>query len=572
MKNTILGIFGIPELHEQICHHLTPHDFVACVQVNRDFCALFLPFLWHTINLFPSLENAITDHFILTLERFLSQDGRMATTRNGHMIKSFKTEDPGLVAVLPETCTNLYRLCIGDRVLFGRSTAIRPSVTPEALAAMTRNPRVTRFRMDTIDGDITEFMDLVVRSFQILESLTIGLNDDQLVHLVKPGGFLDNCPPSLRKLTLTFYEDRSDSDDDCVETRDELINLAACQQELSTTSIRTLKLERCKTFNSAPLIQLVKHLPSLETLHLDHQAFDNPHFFAETLARYCPRLVHLNLFDSICYNDEFMIVLLGASAGWKTIKAPYSVNISPLSFKVLLERSASTLENFVYERNSGIRETEAYQLLTRFENLQTCALDLWCDADVMIQPPTWACAKSLVSLRVVINRIPRPDIKENHNKRPLGQEPLHRGDSMEESRKLQKQLYARLGTLTQLECLTLGTDYSEYHWADNQEGDYSNDIGVAVNGYQYECLDFTLESGLGEMAGLKNLVTLDLTRMSHRIRAAELEWMTTNWPRLETIIDLVPQGDTPDPEVGAWLKENGRVNLHVSSSTGRQRW
>ncbi|KAG0037483.1 hypothetical protein BGZ82_002438 [Podila clonocystis] len=433
MKNTILGVVGIPELHEHICYHLTPHDYVACVQVNKTFCALFLPFLWHTVNLFPSIEDTNTDHFILTSERFLSQDGRTATVRNGHLIKSFKTEDPGLVAVLPATCTNLYRLCIGDRVQFGRSTGVRPSVTPEALATMIRNPGVTRFRMDTIDGNITEFMDVVVGSFPILESLTIGLKN---------------------------------------------------------------------------------------------------------------------------------ALLLGASAGWKTIKAPYSVNISPLSFKVLLDRSTATLETFVYERSGGIRETEAQQLLTRFENLQNCALDLWCNIAVMIQPPIWTCAKSLVALRVVINMIPRPDIKENHNKRPLGNEPLHQGDSMEESRKLQKQLYARLGSLTRLECLTLGTDFNEYFWAGDPEGHYSNDIGVAVNGYQYECLEFTLASGLGEMAGLKNLVTLDLTRMSHRIRVPELKWMSKNWPRLETIIGLFPQGDTRDPEVEAWLKDNGRVALH----------
>ncbi|KAG0025335.1 hypothetical protein BGZ81_007234 [Podila clonocystis] len=564
MKNTILGVFGIPELHEHICHHLTPHDYVACVQVNKTFCALFLPFLWHTVNLFPSIEDTNTDHFILTSERFLGQDGRTATLRNGHLIKSFKTENPGLVAVLPATCTNLYRLCIGDRVRFGRSAGVRPSVTPDALAIMVCNPRVTRFRMDTIDGNITEFMDAVVRSFPILESLTIGLKNGQLEHLVKPGGFLDNCPPTLRKLTLSFYEESSDSDDDCVETSYGLVTLASSQHESSATSIRTLKLEGWKTFNSSPLIELVKRLPSLEALHLDHQDFDSPRYFAETLARYCPRLVHLDFFDSTCYNDKFIVLLLGASAGWKTIKAPYSVNFSPLSFKMLLDRSTATLETFVYERSGGIHETEAQQLLTRFENLQNCALDLWCSVAVMIQPPIWACTKSLVALRIVINMIPRPDIKENHNKRPLGNEPLHQGDSMEESRKLQKQMYARLGSLTRLECLTLGTDFNEYYWAGDPEGHYSNDIGVAVNGYQYECLEFTLASGLGEMAGLKNLVTLDLTRMSHRIRVPELEWMSKNWPRLETIIGLFPQGDKRDPEVEAWLKDNDRVALHVS--------
>ncbi|KAG0089509.1 hypothetical protein BGZ93_005191 [Podila epicladia] len=568
MKNTILDVFGIPELHEHICHHLTPHDFVACVQVNKTFCDLFLPLLWHTVNLVPSIEYASTDHFILTSE-FLSQIGREATAKNGHLIKSFKTKDPGSVAVFPKTCTNLYHLCIGDIgdcVRFESSTGVRSNVTPEVMAAMGRNPGVMRFRMDTIDGDITEFMDTVVRSFPILESLTIGLKVDQLIHLVNPGGFLDTCPNTLRKLTLIFHKDGSDSDDDWVETSNEFVSQVACQQNRLTTFIKTLKLKNCQSLNSFPLIELFNRLPCLETLRLDNQEFDSPRLLAETLARSCPQLAHLDFFDSSCYDDRYIALLLGASAGWKTIRAPYSISISSECFEVILDRSASTLENFVYERNYTLCETEAHQLLTRFENLQTCALDLWCDASLMIQPPTWACVKSMVSLCIVINGIPRPDIKENHNKRPLGEELLHRGDSMEDSRKLQKQVYARLGTLTQLKCLTLGTNFNEHHWADNRESGYSNDIGVVVDGYQYECLEFTLESGLGEMAGLKNLVTLDLTRMSTRIRIIELEWMIKNWPRLETIIDLFPQGDTPDPEVEAWLKNNGRADWHVSST------
>lgn len=560
-KNSILSVFSIPELHEHICHHLNPHDFVACVQINKTFCALFLPFLWHTVNI-PSIKDTGNDHFIHTSGRFLSHYGRAATTRNGHLIKSFKTEDPALVAVLPDSCTNLYRLCIGDRVRFERATSDRPSVTPEALAAMGRNPGVKRFRMDTIDSDISDFMDTVVRSFSILESLTIGLKDSQFEHLVKSGGFLDNCPPTLKKLTLTFYEDRPHTS---VEFSDEMVHLATQQQDCSPVPITTLKLEKCKTFSSSPLIHLVRRLASLETLHLNDQAFDAPQVFAEVLTRYCPRLVHLNLFHSSCYNDIYAMSLFSARTGWKTIKAPYSVNISPPSFRLLLDNSTSTLEHFVYERNSGIGETEAYQLLTRFENLKTCALDLWCDVAVMIQSPMWACARSLATLRIVINMIPRPDIKENHNKRPLGKEPLHQG-AMDESRRIQRQLYARFGTLTQLKYLTLGTEFNEYHWAEDREGEYSNNISVSVNGYQYECLDFTLESRLNEMAGLKKLKILDVTRMSHRIRVPELEWMTKNWPRLETIIDLFPPGDERDPEVEEWLKGTNRVRHAPSDS------
>lgn len=57
--------------------------------------------------------------------------------------------------------------------------------------------------------------------------------------------------------------------------------------------------------------------------------------------------------------------------------------------------------------------------------------------------------------------------------------------------------------------------------------------------YQYDCLEFSLESGLGILAGLKELRVLDEKSTAHRIGIAELEWMRMNWPKLKTIEGLL---------------------------------
>ncbi|KAF9538461.1 hypothetical protein EC957_006737 [Mortierella hygrophila] len=66
----------------------------------------------------------------------------------------------------------------------------------------------------------------------------------------------------------------------------------------------------------------------------------------------------------------------------------------------------------------------------------------------------WAC-KDLETFHCAIKDIPRPDIKTRKNGRPLVGR-MHRGDSMEESLRLQRLVYEQLGRLRKLRELVLG--------------------------------------------------------------------------------------------------------------------
>ncbi|KAF9916743.1 hypothetical protein BX616_002957 [Lobosporangium transversale] len=56
---------------------------------------------------------------------------------------------------------------------------------------------------------------------------------------------------------------------------------------------------------------------------------------------------------------------------------------------------------------------------------------------------------------------------------------------------------------------------------------------------QSQCLEFTLETGLQELEGLKELRKLDLTGLKHKISINELRWMREKWPQLEQFKGLM---------------------------------
>lgn len=94
-----------------------------------------------------------------------------------------------------------------------------------------------------------------------------------------------------------------------------------------------------------------------------------------------------------------------------------------------------------------------------------------------------------------------------------------------EARRIQQQVYQTLAQLTGLCELYLGL----------------LDVGtedVNDSWYQTHSLEMTLKSGLDGLAPLKDLKVLDVSYMMHKIGVQELEWMATNWPKLEQVKGL----------------------------------
>ncbi|KAF9298502.1 hypothetical protein BGZ74_009359 [Mortierella antarctica] len=103
--------------------------------------------------------------------------------------------------------------------------------------------------------------------------------------------------------------------------------------------------------------------------------------------------------------------------------------------------------------------------------------------------------------------------------------------TIDESHESQRRMYHQLAQLTQLQELYLGQPL------------YPGDNDGMLDYYllqQQDCLEMSLESGLEELASLKELRVLDVSNMDHRITDAERKWMRTYWPKFEELRDRAP--------------------------------
>ncbi|KAF9548781.1 hypothetical protein EC957_005715 [Mortierella hygrophila] len=146
----------------------------------------------------------------------------------------------------------------------------------------------------------------------------------------------------------------------------------------------------------------------------------------------------------------------------------------------------------------------------------------------------WACTWITV-LSIQIGGIPRPDVEfDALGKRIEAGTPLHSG-TLEESRIIQRKVYAQLGVLVSLQHLALGNSPNSCSFivdTGEQGPIYYNPL------FQTNCLEMSLESGLGLLGGLTVLQSLDVSSMAHTIGEDELRWMESRWHSMRELIGL----------------------------------
>lgn len=227
-------------------------------------------------------------------------------------------------------------------------------------------------------------------------------------------------------------------------------------------------------------------------------------------------------------------------------------------------KHAPTLEHF-FARACAIENKVLQELLCfspRLLSLEVIEEDLGMnivfeeaelDAADAVRSP-WVCEK-LEVFECKISGVPRPDVTRNffyfeqsHDPRPTIP-PHPQGPAIipgspkeivqRESRILQRKILAQLSRLTHLRVLTLGSERPDYDTYELYQL-VVHGIGTMIVGKtaQYNCLELSLESGLDELGGLKELEELNVGQMGHRIGLAEVQWMVAHWPKLKSIVGL----------------------------------
>ncbi|KAG0048441.1 hypothetical protein BGZ83_006598 [Gryganskiella cystojenkinii] len=230
-------------------------------------------------------------------------------------------------------------------------------------------------------------------------------------------------------------------------------------------------------------------------------------------------------------------------------------NLQELNYKNAILEHAPTLENLEISGCEAF-DSQAIQTLLcnaprlkRFDTIATspltgadsCVLltkDILSASSSSSQGQGWVCLE-LESFKCIIAGVPRPEIQAKRNGRPLTDSEYHNHDyySLQQSRSIQRRVLAQLGRLTNLRELTLGQDLLDSGFSfdldHHRDGEYHYKNKVLELGYQYECLNLTLQDGLNQLQGLKKLRRLFIEQMSHGQKESEKAWMQEHWPEFD---------------------------------------
>ncbi|KAF9586537.1 hypothetical protein BGW38_002778 [Lunasporangiospora selenospora] len=314
-----------------------------------------------------------------------------------------------------------------------------------------------------------------------------------------------------------------------------------------------------------PLIwlSLLRQCSQVQVISVDIYADSALESLAQAIRDHCPLANELTIqcMTGSPQEDSRIAAMIGASsASWKHLAMSFFHGLGPLSATALLQHSA-TLEALVLEECDGVGSEDIQMILCTCPNLKTFkamtsngmdfSSTVYLDANEMIDSP-WIC-RSLENLKVVITGMARPDLKTDQYGNTLTG-PLH--DGTIQGYDLQSIVYHQLGSLPKLQVLWLGHDKQDL----DDEGNYHPTATEGQWRYidpdeQFECLEFSLKSGLGLLSGLKDLRVLNIDRLRTRIGLSEVQWMSDQWPKLETIIGLVIQGEKVPKHI-QWLYDH----------------
>ncbi|KAK3810945.1 MAG: hypothetical protein J3Q66DRAFT_350570 [Benniella sp.] len=235
-------------------------------------------------------------------------------------------------------------------------------------------------------------------------------------------------------------------------------------------------------------------------------------------------------------HNNALAILSSSRHGWWSVTIKYwSLDNAA---KMSLENHFSTLQMLDVSQCGSFTGDDLVKILSSCPHLHTLndhfgdGTRIHSNAFIDRDPTTgllkaWACEPSLRVLDIKITGIPRPDLKTGGEEDHFIVEEAYYG----QGREIQQLVYDRLARLTHLETILLAA--------------------VSVHDV-LSCPEFTLESGLHKLAGLKSLERLDVWSMEVKLGLEEVQWMAEHWPSLRLL-----HADVVDLEgTRKWLKEH----------------
>ncbi|KAG0302817.1 hypothetical protein BGZ97_002162 [Linnemannia gamsii] len=369
----------------------------------------------------------------------------------------------------------------------------------------------------------------------------------------------------------------------------------------------TLALPGASTVNqhrspdSQTWIAFLERCPNLLTLSLGGCSAHVLPDVGQAVKLYCPRLEdlvvgHKSYLSTPSHEllDPNLAILLSSITNLKRLRIDtLSLETNSQVLSVIQHRFAESLTELSlndckyhrlrYQEEShsifnflrSLPNLESMDLLPSGEMFHTFEHALGCSrfvSEVFSKP--WTCRGALRVLRINIDGILRKTATYS----------MTREQDLKQSRLLQRRVCEFLGSLLQLEELSLGVlasaprqkattcwggsgDYGIFDRSvylpsaeDQEHGPVYGAFKFA--GIQHSCLALSLSCGLELMSGLKRLKIFNVARMNHLIETEEIEFMVEQWPKLEFLPGLLRwpwfQRESGEPEA-EWLEQKRQV-------------
>ncbi|KAG0332372.1 hypothetical protein BG000_010059 [Podila horticola] len=517
-QNTPPAFSSLPlELHHTIFSLLTKNDLTIAARVSKAWNGICTPLVWKTLSLTKK------NQFWLFTEPELMQ----SVFRNREHIRELDLQFLSLLHLFskprygpwPEfrgysiSCRNLQSLSLNSSSGYAKG-----NVDAQVLALVRHNPllRVLDFYLPYRELSMRELSEAWGTNLRQI-NLKFDICPCTAKHLLK------NLPELIQQVCLQIYPEKDEQDHD--RTAD----------SFQLPPHHSLESVHIKGFFSG--YQEYVLLPFLTSCSESLKEFKCPdtacytnrniHGALATLGITFKTLYVGELSESCDSTDEAIAQMILSNPQLTSIDIGYCGKASYLTAAAILN-NATNLEHLDL-RGTRLYSFDVTPILCQAGNLKSITLmvEYYSNGnDVVqcwIQPEAeWACT-ALETFRGKIEVL-RPSDGEDDIEYE-DEDDIPPPVTIEESREDQRQVYRQLAKLTKLQELCLG----QHCYHDEMWFNYDPDP------LQKHCLEMSLESGLGELASLKELRVLDISNMDHRITDVEREWMHAHWPKFEEL-------------------------------------
>lgn len=513
------------ELQQLICEDINQRDLAVCARVNKEWKRVVTPWIWHKLD----VKNEQRGMFM----RAEAQQGlrqNAAYVRDLHINLTnmavyrsiFTSENVTPYSLQITLCALLQKLTIYGYPLKSECFTLGKNLG----GLVQQNPGLTD--LTVLCSEPTIIMGALVYARNMRRLCVYGLRPEDITVL------LSLLPASVEDIQLGVEKDaRNNGALSEVEDNPAFPTFPA---------LRRIALEGIEQgVGNDVLLQLLQSCSQLTTFKIS----SNQPFLDDSCRA---ALADLGIFmDSIFVNDlpmateskddEIAWTLSFGSGHLKHIDLLDCSQAGPLTVAAILD-SYQHLEyinltgcgNTSSPRSIESRDLQAIlckapklkffivfePAITTTAYLEATTIEPFLDAEDILESE-WA-TQSLEVFRCRI-MVPRPELHDKET-----------SSELEQSRDIQRKVYARLATQPKLQVISL-------------------DLPIYRDTAQFQCrwgLEMTLESGLDQLADLKDMVALSVKGIEHRMGVKEFEWLHASWPELQSVRGIFFEGHNHD--------------------------